>query len=251
MAQTGPAVIVALTQWTGSGQACVARDSRQHLTRVIRNWSSGCRLRGRRTGSRRSRERSSEELRTLGLLGQKTSPGDLRVKYPTGMIKHEVVEELKNFLTGTHETLSFPPMDNHARKLVHELASRFRVKSKSTGKADERRPTLHRMARTLPYVESTSEQAAARIYRPYLPRTDAKGKRGPSKTASARGSYAAASYRDGEVVGAAAPELGTGNRGRATLEKMGWSSGTALGATHKGILQPVTRTMKRSKAGLG
>lgn len=35
------------------------------------------------------------------------------------------------------------------------------------------------------------------------------------------------------------------------LEKMGWSSGTALGADNKGILQPVTQTMKRNKAGLG
>lgn len=59
-------------------------------------------------------------------------------------------------------------------------------------------------------------------------------------------------YLEGEIVGAAAPELGIGNRGRAMLEKMGWSCGTALGAEdNKGILQPVSLTMKRSKAGLG
>ncbi|KOS17795.1 Protein SQS1 [Escovopsis weberi] len=62
----------------------------------------------------------------------------------------------------------------------------------------------------------------------------------------------AARIRDGEIVGAGAPELGADNRGRTMLEKMGWSSGMALGALdNKGILQPVTQTMKRSKAGLG
>lgn len=57
---------------------------------------------------------------------------------------------------------------------------------------------------------------------------------------------------DGDVVGASAPEIGVENRGRAILEKMGWSSGTALGATNnKGILQPVAHVVKNSRAGLG
>ena len=63
---------------------------------------------------------------------------------------------------------------------------------------------------------------------------------------------AAAGYRDGEIVGAAAPELSVENRGHAMLEKLGWSKGTALGALdNKGILQPVTHVVKISKAGLG
>jgi hypothetical protein len=57
---------------------------------------------------------------------------------------------------------------------------------------------------------------------------------------------------DGDVVGASAPEIGVENRGRAMLEKMGWSTGTALGATNnKGILLPVAHVVKNSKAGLG
>ncbi|KND93298.1 Protein SQS1, partial [Tolypocladium ophioglossoides CBS 100239] len=201
---------------------------------------------------KKQRRKQREELRALGLLGQKTSPDDLRVKYPIGMTIQEVAAEVRAFLTGINEILSFPPMDLHARKAIHDLANKFNIKSKSTGKADQRRPTLYRTGRTLPYVESTFQQAVARIQRPYLPRMDGKKKRGPNQTPAARGSYAAASYLDGEIVGAAAPELGTENRGRTMLEKMGWSSGTALGATHnKGILEPVTHAMKRSKAGLG
>lgn len=62
----------------------------------------------------------------------------------------------------------------------------------------------------------------------------------------------AVSYRDGEVVGHMAPELGIENKGRAMLEKMGWSTGTALGAlNNKGIMQPVVHVVKTTKAGLG
>lgn len=143
-------------------------------------------------------------------------------------------------------------MDLHARKTIHELANQFKIKSKSAGKADQRRTTLFRTRTTMPYVESTFENAIGRVSRRQLHRPDSKKKRAPNKGATMGGGHAAASYRDGEIVGGEAAELGIENRGRAMLEKMGWSSGTALGAAHnKGILQPVTHTMKRSKTGLG
>lgn len=140
-------------------------------------------------------------------------------------------------------------MDKHLRKIIHELANKFKLKSKSIGKGDQRRPNLHRTLRTTPYNEHAFEQAVGRIRRRYFPRMDQK----QSKSgANGQASYAATSYRDGDVVGATAPELGVENRGRAMLEKMGWSRGTALGTDdNKGILQPVTQTMKRTKAGLG
>jgi hypothetical protein len=68
---------------------------------------------------------------------------------------------------------------------------------------------------------------------------------------SRRAEVKAATYVDGDVVGASAPEIGAENKGRAMLEKMGWSTGTALGALNKGILQPVTHVVKNTKAGLG
>jgi hypothetical protein len=144
-------------------------------------------------------------------------------------------------------------MDKHARKILHEIAMKFNVKSKSTGNSDQRRTTLSRTVRTLAYNEATLDKALSMWQRRYFTRHDLKGKASGGQRLQPRGraNHAAATYRDGEVVGAAAPELGEGNRGRAMLEKMGWSSGTALGATdNKGILQPVTHTMKRSKAGL-
>jgi hypothetical protein len=202
-----------------------------------------------------NRKKQREELRALGQLGKNAKdPEDMTVKYPGGMTVEQVGEEIRTFLLNTRETISFPPMDPHARKIIHEIASKFNIKSKSAGKGDQRRPALYRTGRTLPYVESTFDHTVRRIHRRYLPRTDQKGKRREKAKPVRPGgtSGAAASYRNGEVVGGAAPELGTENRGRAMLEKMGWSSGTALGASNnKGILEPVSQTMKTNKAGLG
>lgn len=83
---------------------------------------------------------------------------------------------------------------------------------------------------------------------------DLAGRKGVASKSVGRGggSNAAVGYRDGDIVGASAPELGADNKGRAMLEKMGWSQGTALGAlNNKGIMQPVTHVVKTTKAGLG
>lgn len=150
--------------------------------------------------------------------------------------------------------MTLPPMDPNARKIIHEIANKFNIKSKSTGSGDQRRPTLYRTGRTLPYVEATFDSVVKRVQRRYLPRPDVKRKRAPAQIKPIRGggNNAAVKVRNGEIVGAAAPELGSSNRGRMMLEKMGWSSGTALGtADNKGILHPVAQTMKTNKAGLG
>lgn len=152
--------------------------------------------------------------------------------------------------------LALPPMDKADRKVVHELANAFNLKSKSAGQGNKRFPILYRTSRTLAYNERTFDAVEARISRRFLPRMDVGGKRGGGKAKGGQGGgfagNSAASYRDGDVVGASAPELGVENRGRAMLEKMGWSTGTALGAlNNKGILQPVSHVVKTTKAGLG
>ncbi|KAH8718038.1 Protein SQS1 [Beauveria bassiana] len=199
------------------------------------------------------RKKEREQFRALNLIKKKAEKGDtddLRVKYPKGMSLDQVADELKRFLISLDISICLPPMDKHARKIIHELANTFNVKSKSTGKADQRRPTLYRTKRTLRFDDEAFQSAVRRTRRRYFPRLDYKGKRLQGQPS--RNGYAEASYRDGEIVGASAPELSIENRGRAMLEKMGWSTGTALGSEdNKGILIPVIQTMKRSKAGLG
>jgi G-patch domain/R3H domain len=139
------------------------------------------------------------------------------------------------------------------RKVIHEFANAFNLKSKSSGRGNKRFPILYRTQRSLPYTENAFTILETRSKRRYFPRLNMKGEN--SATAARRSSRAglssAASYRDGDIVGASAPELGIENKGRAMLEKMGWSTGTGLGAANKGILLPITHTIKITKAGLG
>ena len=147
-------------------------------------------------------------------------------------------------------------MDKRQRKLVHELGQAFNLKTKSTGSGEKRFPTLHRTAKTLPYSSTLWIALERRFSRRFLPRMDrgagGAGGGGGKSGRGAPGGSSAASYRDGDVVAAEAPELGTDNRGHAMLERMGWSQGTALGAgNNKGILLPVAHVVKNSKIGLG
>ncbi|KAI3392238.1 hypothetical protein diail_5958 [Diaporthe ilicicola] len=209
---------------------------------------------------KREKKQQREELRAQGLLGKNVDPSDPRVKYQTGMTLDQIKEEMRNFLCGTDESLTLPPMDASARKIIHELANKFSIKSKSAGHGETRRPSLYRTKRTLRYSEPFFEQVFARAGRRYFPRLDLKGKAprrgggGAGGTGrSGRGvSLAAFTLKDGEVVGGGAPELDQANKGRAMLEKMGWSTGMALGSQdNKGILQPLASVVKRTKAGLG
>jgi len=206
---------------------------------------------------RRKKEKKEqrEDLRSQGLLGSKSGKADLKEKYQEGMNFSQVKAEIKDFLMGNDTTLALSPMDKADRKIVHEIANAFNLKSKSVGGAKQRFPVLYKTARTTAYIASTYERVEAKWSHRFLARKDVGGGLG-SKRAGARGrggfNNAAVSYQDGDIVGGSAPEIGAENRGRAMLEKMGWSSGTALGAlNNKGIMTPVTHVVKNSKAGLG
>lgn len=148
-------------------------------------------------------------------------------------------------------------MEKAHRKLVHEIASAFQIKTTSYGSGKNRFPMLIRTGRTLKWNENLFNRLEDRLGRRFLPRMDGGKKYGgtPKPSGSGRGggfNNSAVSYRDGEVVGGSAPELGIENKGRAMLEKMGWNKGDALGAlNNKGILQPVSHVVKTTKAGLG
>jgi len=210
---------------------------------------------------KKSRKLERETLRSEGLLDKNANPDDLRVKYLSGMKLDDIKRELTSFLVSSTERLEFPPLDKHARKVLHELANKFNVKSQSTGKGDQRRPVLYRTNRTVRYASTRVEdaashvdQAAARIHRKYFHRVDVNVQRteSPRNAGGGRSGPKALTLREGEIVGASVPELGQENKGRSMLEKMGWSKGMSLGALdNDGILEPVAQVMKRSKAGLG
>lgn len=136
-------------------------------------------------------------------------------------------------------------MDKTDRKIIHEIAIALNLKSRSSGKERSRFTILYKTARTRDFNEALFSKVHNKLTRRYFPRED-------KRAASAWRSTSRSNVQDGEIVGASAPELGSDNKGRAMLERMGWSYGTALGASNnKGILQPVEHTVKKSRAGLG
>lgn len=153
-------------------------------------------------------------------------------------------------------------MDKKDRKIVHEVANLLSLTSASRGHGKSRFPTLSKNKRT-PIFDSSNINDVERLFSSgrFARRMGLMGSGGTSKRGApgtktraqtGGGGTKAASYMDGDVVGASAPEIGAGNKGRVMLEKMGWSTGTALGAiNNKGILQPVAHVVKSSKAGLG
>lgn len=207
---------------------------------------------------KRLKKAEREELRKQGLLGRKGKAPNLKVKYQDGMMMEDVVEEMREFLVGDMQTLALPPMDAHRRSTIHQAADHFKLTSRSRGDGFERFTVLTKTSRTRTYTDSEFDRAMLHkglVHRLSGPTFSQKGDRPKKKAATVRFGGARGKpqtgYRDGETVGANAPEIGPENKGHALLAKMGWSKGMALGAVdNKGILQPIPHTVKMTKAGL-
>ncbi|OOF98471.1 hypothetical protein ASPCADRAFT_204138, partial [Aspergillus carbonarius ITEM 5010] len=202
---------------------------------------------------KKARKQKREELRSQGLLGRSGREPDLKTKYTNGIGFEDLKTEIRHFLLSPKNSLALPPMSKQHRKLVHELANALSLSSQSRGKGSSRFPIVHKTSRTPAYTHKTIFQVDRILSKRHsqhgLKSRDMKS----SKSSRPRRGRpdASVSYMDGDVVGGSAPEIGAGNKGRAMLEKMGWSTGTPLGATNnKGILLPVAHVVKNSRAGL-
>ncbi len=214
-------------------------------------------------GKKAARKREREEMRQAGLLGSKAANGriDLFTKYQdSGMDADQIKMEVRSFLVQEVEALALVPMTADMRASVHRLAKALSLKSHSQGKADGRFPILTKTPHTPFYTFDTIwEIDALMSKRKFFPKNVGSYKSvkqprsGPKGRRSGGGGVlAGASYMDGEVVGASAPEIGAENRGRAMLEKMGWSSGMGIGKVgNKGSTEVIKHVVKNTKAGLG
>ncbi|KAK9472750.1 uncharacterized protein V1510DRAFT_416816 [Dipodascopsis tothii] len=198
------------------------------------------------------RKKEREQLRREGLLNKKartTGAPDLAAKYPSGLTPMQLNDEIAFFLEAEGQTtLSLPPMDKNARKNVHNFAHLFALKSKSVGSGLKRFTVLYKTAKTSYTTPDRRTIRRALEGQRYLPRMDKRGGKGPAKHSPSM----AGRPREGAVVGGEAPEIGSENKGRAMLEKMGWTSGSGLGvASNRGMVTPILARVKTGKAGLG
>jgi hypothetical protein len=209
---------------------------------------------------KRLKKAEREELRQQGLLGRKGKGPNLKVKYQGGIDMEDIVEELREFLMGDMHQLSLPPMEAYRRATVHQAAAFFNLSSRSRGDGMERFTILSKTNRTRTYTDdefdiAIQKKGFQKRLRGPLYSQGGGGRPGRFSTVKQKQGGARSrpqlGYKDGETVGANAPELGPENKGHALMMKMGWSTGTALGAgDNKGILKPIPHTVKTNKAGL-
>ncbi|EAW22015.1 putative R3H and G-patch domain protein [Aspergillus fischeri NRRL 181] len=193
---------------------------------------------------KKTRKQKREELRAGGLLVRNANAPDLRAKYSSGFDVDDLRSEMRSFLLSSKE-----------RKVVHDMAGALSLKSQSRGKGSSRFPMLYKTSRTPKHTQKTIAQVEKLLSKSQFSHRGPKARsQNNKKLAKASGGRptSSVSYMEGDVVGASAPEIGAENKGRAMLERMGWSLGTPLGAiNNKGILLPVAHVVKNSKAGLG
>ncbi|TKX24594.1 R3H domain-containing protein 2 [Elsinoe australis] len=200
-----------------------------------------------------------EELRAEGLLGRgkanKFRP-DPQVKFAEGMTLNQVRRELEDFLEDDDvQQKAFPPMEKKERKLLHEIANVFDLTSTSRGSGKNRFTLFSKRARTPDWDPNRWGRVERIAQRGFL-KGAGKGRpgRGERPQRAGRGggfSSSAVGYRNGEVVGASAPEIAESNFGRKLMEKMGWEKGMALGRGGEGMLLPVEARVKSGRGGLG
>lgn len=144
---------------------------------------------------------------------------------------------------GSAPTLSLPPMEQHVRKSVHELASAFNLNSKSSGKGAARFTRLIKTTRSGLRID---ERKVARILgKPAPPHGGDKGKGKGKAGVKIR-------PRDGELVGGAAPKIDGSNLGFKMLSAMGWEEGNRIGTVGGvGLDIPLVAVIKTTKLGLG
>ncbi|KAM5465118.1 squalene synthetase-like protein [Microsporum audouinii] len=196
---------------------------------------------------KKAKKLEREELRAQGLLGR------FGKSQPQGNSPDDVRDEIRSFMMSRTQTLHLPPMTKKDRRIVHEIANALSLKSISRGKGNGRFPILTKTHGTPVFYPDETAKLDALVFRHRITRySERRRTEAGARPAKSSGEAKAASYRDGDVVGAWAPEIGADNRGRVMLEKMGWNTGMSLGAANnKGILQPITHVVKTTKAGLG
>jgi hypothetical protein len=227
--------------------------------------------------AKKARKQRREEMRTQGLVGgsgkKKKNAGSQMLIETDGISLADVKQMIRSFLDSTLDTQDLPPMAKGKRLAVHRIVQRFGIKSDSRKKEPNRHITLTKTTTTKAFDNQIFKRASRKVMWAFPSSHDStSGSNTPTKhkltsdtkaqskrkfvsgtnTPTKRGGQGGFSYRDGEIVGAGAAEIGADNRGRAMLEKMGWSSGMALGALdNKGILEPIAQVVKNSRYGLG
>ncbi|CAN3359056.1 protein Sqs1p [Diutina catenulata] len=180
---------------------------------------------------------------------------DLLIKYDYSITIKAMKAEFESFWNDSaRDTMSFPPLDGHGNKTLIKMAKFFNLRTLRCGK-QHGYIKVSKCKTTYHYLPNQDLITRMLRQRPYFKRTDV-GHMPPPKNSGITGFQEKSSgpsphVREGDIVGAAAPEIPSDNIGRKMLEMLGWKTGEGLGAGNQGIPEPVQARVKKSKVGLG
>ncbi|KAI0315176.1 hypothetical protein OF83DRAFT_1174066 [Amylostereum chailletii] len=216
--------------------------------------------RDRKKKADRKRERTEERLiaaadplsqKRGGKKGRKemlkVASLDPRIAVPNRVVDFASLEQqIRRFLDdiGGPDTMVLPPMDKSKRKMVHELAQAFNLKSESKGKGLGRYTSL---IKTTKSGVNVNDRKVRSILKRMGVRVDG-GVGGWNGDGKGKGD--GGKIREGDIVGKAAPKIGEANVGFQMLAAMGWAEGSRIGASG-GLEVPLTAVVKNTKLGLG
>ncbi|KAG5421010.1 SQS1 [Candida metapsilosis] len=180
---------------------------------------------------------------------------NLLIKYPDSLTISQIANEFANFIEDTSRTtLSFPTLDSHGNKTLQNMAAAYNMQTDKCGSYNMRhyiKVTKNR--KTYKNVPNYNRINAIMRGRPIFHRMDVKREKKSDERKTKRGgggNESRARFKEGDVVGAEAPELDQSNLGRIMLEKLGWSQGQGLGKANSGINEPIVAKVKMSKTGI-
>jgi hypothetical protein len=184
-------------------------------------------------------------------------PGTIRVQ-PNRIIDFaSLLTQIRIFvsdISSNRQSMSLPPTDKETRKLIHEIAHEFGLKSVSKGKGDGRYTTLTKTTRTKAEMSVKMEKKVMRIVN-----RSRGGRAGGEFMGSASfggfggvGGGKMPRQREGEEVGSEAPKIASSNIGFKLLAQMGWAEGNKIGMEGgDGLKDPLKAVIKHTKLGLG
>ena len=182
---------------------------------------------------------------------------DMLIKYPVSITIRQIKSEFEQLLKDeSRESMSFPTLDTHGHKTIQKLADCYHMSVLKAGKQGVRK-----------YLKIVKNKGTFKNYpnydlidkilrgRPIFHRIDKKpqyAKKGEKKNPhKSRGGSSQTRFKEGDIVGAEAPEIGESNLGRQMLQKLGWVQGQGLGVDgNKGINQPIVAKVKITKTGI-
>ncbi|KAF2760681.1 hypothetical protein EJ05DRAFT_239424 [Pseudovirgaria hyperparasitica] len=209
-----------------------------------------------------------QQMHKEGLIGKKKNKFKIeqsRSEEPPSW--SELKTAIEKFLCSSESFYTFPAtLSKTERIFVHSASQMFELESTSRGseRAGNRQLTVTKNSWTIDANHDEYSRKLSQVQRKFFhsdmrPRLEGLGrsvKRGMRAFKDPVGKHKdqlvhGATYSTGEIVGSKAPEIGQDNRGRAMLEKMGWTKGDALGAyDNKGSTDPIAHRFKAGRAGL-